>query len=404
MNIKKSAWYLIFFLLSLNLSIVHGLYYYDLLVLPFLVVALLFGKVHLSNESSLVIKLILILLFFPAFLGMCYQIVFLGILEKYSIYIPYNLTVLIMYILFFDAFKGYEKLNYTAIVFMFSIPVIISLLMIFIPAFNDVIIKYYNIERTLYMRHGGIWGDDVNQMGFYSMLHMILSYTLYRIKKIPGYVMILMFVLSISTLLLSGMRTGLVVLLGLMIFSGLFFGSPFIARKHIAIVAGITVVMLFLTSVAFPLYFETIIARFDVYLFIEQLVGSSGDGHVGDMYLKWFSIFFNERNILDILFSFYPEWKYPDSLVIFILANSGLFGLVTSMLFVSALLTLSVMSNNNLLRQYVIIIVLMLVAVSFKGIFAFNNIGMFLFVFLYYLIKSESDRSFVMVCIDDYKK
>ena len=118
--------------------------------------------------------------------------------------------------------------------------------------------------------------------------------------------------------------------------------------------------------------------RLSLNLFFSQLSGDSSDGHVGNMYKKWLTKFLDNQNILDILFSFDPTWKFPDSLVLFFVANNGVIGIILSILLISILFSLMRKSQNYLALFALIFSII----VSFKGFYPFNNIGMFIFLIL----------------------
>ena len=110
------------------------------------------------------------------------------------------------------------------------------------------------------------------------------------------------------------------------------------------------------------------------------------------MYFKWYDIFTLDANLTDTLFSMYPKWKFPDSLVIFYFANHGFFGVMFLILFITYL----VFFLYKLRFPYLpVLISLFLFIVSFKGNFIFNNMGMFLLIFIiYFIVYNESDPSY----------
>ena len=186
----------------------------------------------------------------------------------------------------------------------------------------------------------------------------------------------------IITNLISGMRTGLFAVILTVILLFLFGKVNFFKLKNLLVSALFLSLFIALSFYILSLnnddFYIFITDRFAPQLFLEQLSGESDDGHVGNMYAKWLTAFSQNNSILDILFSFDPSWKYPDSFLIFFLANNGLIGLLMLVLFLSIAYIL-IKETQNYIIYFVFLFSLI---VGLKGFYPFNNIGMFLFLII----------------------
>lgn len=371
--------YLLFFLLGINASIASGLYLYDILIFAFLI----FYWDRLEIHSLELIKVVSFLLLFPAIISLYYQVVVLGVFEFYSIYIVYNLALFCAYFLFLSNVYKDIHLNLNYLVIFLTIPLVLSFLMLVSQVFGSAIGQLYSVEKVHPERFGGIWGNDVNQLGYYSTVVMFVVLTTLKIKKLNLLLGLIVLTLALACIALSGMRTGLIVLFGTTAFSVLFFKNSLLSLRYYSY-------LILIFSFFVPIYFDDIygyyslaVDRFNPTLILEQLSGKS-EGHLGTMYAKWFNIFVAEGNLSRILFSFYPEWKFPDSLVIFYFANGGLVGVAGCILFMMYSLFKMMRIREKIIKQYLLITILFAVIISFKGSFIFNNISMFIFTFLYF--------------------
>lgn len=118
-------------------------------------------------------------------------------------------------------------------------------------------------------------------------------------------------------------------------------------------------------------------------------LGKHGSLHLGNMYKKCFPIMFQNENIFSILFSLLPSWKFSDSFIIFILANGGLLGFSGFIMF--ALFNVSLIWRARVGNKPILFFVLLFnLLIGIKGNFMFNNIGMFLFVFIVMTVLNDS--------------
>jgi hypothetical protein len=267
--------------------------------------------------------------------------------------------------------------------------------MFFDESVNNLFVLLYDIEKQHPFRHAGIWGRNVNQLGYYASLLLILNLILYHYKIISLHIIIVFSSFAFAAIVISGMRLGLYVLTFLLILFSLFYKKPIVSFTSLVKCS----LLLLLLGYCYSLIFDNVaiieyfLKRFDVNLFVDDLTGESG-AHVGKMYVKWYEIFTAKDDFGDFLFSMYPSWKNPDSLVIFYFANSGLFGFTFFVLFI---IYLTVLLFYKKFPYIPFFIMSFLLIVSFKGNFLFNNMGMFLFTYIFYIFLQKSFK------IESYK-
>jgi len=344
-----------------------------------------YKSLTLQKNSIIFIIAILLLVTLPALVTTIYQVIFhFDEVQKYSVYVIYNTFISILYIVFIENIFKKINLNYKIVVILLAIPLLISLIMYFDESINDLFVSLYSLERQHPIRYAGIWGRDVNQLGYYSTLYLFFNLCAYHYKVISKYIAIFAVTLSLVAIIISGMRLGIFVLGFLFIF------LSFIYRKSIVSFTALIKFALSLLLIGYssyiifdnPYLIDYLLNRFDVGLFISDLSGT--DAHVGKMYLKWYNIFSSNNDLSDILFSMHPAWKHPDSLVIFYFANHGLIGVTFIVFFIIYVFMLLAKLNFPYIPVF---IALFLFIVSFKGNFIFNNMGMFLFTFIIYIFR-----------------
>ena len=385
LNKINTLYYAIATLYAININVVTGLYFYDILI--FITLAKLFyiKKLTVSINVKYFIFSVLFLITFPTFISLLYQIFFYpDLTQKYSIYIAYNTFILIMYILFFENTYKETDLNFNIIVSILFIPIFISLIMYFDESINSFFTSLYNIGKQHSQRYAGIWGRDVNQLGYYATLYLFFNICLYHYKKISKHLFVIFVTFSLVAIIISGMRLGIFVLGTLLIAFAVLYKNPVLSLKSLTKYT----LLLLLLGVAYSLVVENgyivkyLMQRFDINLFFSDLTGSSGRGHVGKMYAKWYEIFTQKDDLYDTLLGMYPKWKFPDSLVIFYFANHGLIGVMFLVLFIGVMLKMLYKFNFPYIPTFILFFSII---VSFKGNFIFNNMGMFLFTFIIYI-------------------
>lgn len=380
------VYYFIFLLIGLFLKIRLGLYAYDIVVFMFIVYLLMIhGRINRGIFQYLL--MLWLLIFVPALISFGYQLFVGEEVSDMSYYLLYNSVILTCYIAFIGTTFRHIELNYNVIVLFLSIPIFLSLSMYFFPDISSFLQSLYSLTSRP-DRFGGLFGRDVNQLGYYSTLMIIFSCFL-RARKQIGILFYLVVLISLFAIVISGMRTGFFLLIVLFVFFTLTTRFQMMRIKDV-VVLGLTIVLcLILFDNIFQNEIHYLKERFSLELLYNQALGKHGNVHIGTIYKKWFPIMFQNENIFSILFSLVPGWKSPDSFILFLLANGGLLGVFSFIMF--ALFNVSVICKAKIGNKPILFFVLFFnLIIGIKGNFMFNNVGMFLFVFIVMTILNDS--------------
>ena len=260
----NKIYYLLFLLIGFNLSIMVGFYYFDLVIIMYLVYH--YKKIKINKNSKFFIKSIFYLIILPSFISLIYQYLSFEIFEIYSIYIIYNCLLVSIYIVFISNTITKIKPNYNILIFLLFLPIIIAILMFHIPVIHSFFANLYNIEQYyMFNRAAGIWGKDVNQLGYYSSVFIIFSSFLISMKKINTWFGLLLLMISLYAILISGMRTGLAAILITVFFLSLLYKNPMFKIKNLVLIIFLSVLITYVLVVNLipEELFKSISQRFD---------------------------------------------------------------------------------------------------------------------------------------------
>ena len=371
-------------LFSSALNIVPGFYYADVVVFLGIFRLLFKRNITITANEGQYLYLVILLILLPNCLFILYQMVTGIELGIFSIYIIYNVTLSLLYVFFIKEYLlGYSYRNVELMTFLFMVPLFIAIGMFFSPQVNQAATIIYGIEQIYDGRFGGVWGKNVNQLGYYATVIMVWSVFLIASGRIGKFFYGFVQFVCIFIILISGMRAGIVVYLFSLILTSFLskqIRSVLILNITTAIIFAF-VLILISPFIVEKFDLELIVNRFSLELFFGQLTGNSGDAHVGNMYKKWFEIFFSNPDLGDLLFSMGGYWKFPDSFVIFYFANAGLVGV--GLLLVFLMLCLYKLIHRKL---YIgLFLFLFLGGMAFKGNFPLNNFSMFVFTLIIYM-------------------
>ncbi len=382
-NINSKISLLTFLLFSCMFSVTLGLYFYDLIIIVSALCIVFFYKFNFSKCESEYLYALLYLVIIPNIFFILYQIFAGAEIVIAHIYILYNVILSVVYMYFVRFYIVRYVINHPYLVtILFLAPLLISIAMFSSSYINSLFVSIYGIEQQFQFRFGGIWGADVNQLGYYCSVMLIWCSTLLAFKKINIFFYFVVFLLCLVLTLLSGMRTGLAVFIVSLVVVSLFskyYRNALMYNARI-VMSTILIAILFLPLLDDFVNINILLDRFSFDLFFDQLTGKSGDGHVGNMYIKWFTHFSEQENLGHILFSMNSSWKYPDSFVLYYIANAGVIGVMLLLLFLICCLLLVIKT-----RSYVgFMVLLIMFAVAFKGNYPVNNMSMFIFTLLIY--------------------
>lgn len=378
-------YYFIFLLMGLFLQIRLGLYAYDIVIFMFIAYFLMIRR-KINRGITQYLLMLWLLIFVPALISFGYQFFAGEEVSGMSYYITYNTVILTCYIIFIGTTFRHIELNYNIVILFISIPIFLSLSMYFFPSASLFLQSLYSVTDRP-DRFGGLFGKDANQLGYYSTLLIILSCFL-KMRKQIGMVFYLVALSSLFAIVTSGMRSGIFLLIILFAFFTLTTRFKMIRIKEVVVSGLIIAFCLVLFANIFQGEIHYFKERFSLELLYNQALGKH-EKHIGTMYTKWFSIMFQNENIFSILFSLVPSWKFPDSFIIFLLANGGFLGFFGFIMF--ALFNVSLIWRAKVGNKPILFFVLLFnLLIGIKGNFMFNNIGMFLFVFIVMTVLNDS--------------
>ncbi len=399
-------YYIIFAFMGIFLRIHLGLYVYDLIVIAVIFIVLL-KKPAIDQKVGEYLFVIWTILLFPAVISIAYQIFIDMQLTAMTFYIVHNLFILSCYITFVSLTIKYVNLNYNIIVLLIAIPIFSSIAMYFSPPICRLLDSIYAVDHYP-GRFGGIFGRDVNQLGYHSTLLIIFASYL-KVKKRINLVFYPVVLLSLFTIGISGMRTGILLIVFFFPLLSIFSNFKIIKFRDIILFTLITASMSFFFNETILEQFQFFKERFSLHLIYNQITNTHQQ-HIGGMYEKVFTQMYHNDEPLSVLLSFKPEWKFPDSFIIFVFANGGLLGFfsfITFALFNAALITGSRLND----KAFLFFILLFNILICIKGNFMFNNVGMFIFVLTVITTLHESSVQLAQpefvspaVCLPEFSK
>lgn len=384
--------YLVLILLSFatGLSVLPGLNYYDTLLLLSVIIIIIWQNFNIAVGYFFIHLFILV--FLPFLVSGTYQIFAAYEASTYTFYIPYNIVILFIYLTYFKYIPPSILPSPKFLLIIMLIPIILSLVTFVNSSALSIMSRFYDIQIDYFGRYGGIWGRDAVQLGYYASVVMLVSSYLVLFKNLPFSIFFIAFSTCLVTVFISGTRVGLIAYIVSFFMTFLLIGYHYVNVQKVFLLF----VALSVFTVSVVNYFDfditSVTDRFDLFLLFDQLTGKSG-GHLGEMYPKWLNQWGQESNPFKLLFSFDPEWKYPDSFILFLIANGGLLCVVTFILFCSVQIYRIYFISNSPSKMFLIHIFIFLCAVSVKGNFVVNNFSMFLFVLVYYLLEKDDKRN-----------
>ena len=384
---------LILLAFATGLSVRTGLNYYDILLFVSVTIIIIAQNFKVYVGNFFIHSFILV--FLPFFVSGTYQIFADYEVSTYTFYIPYNILILFIYLTYFRYISYTILPSSNFLVLVMLTPLIISLAAFVSPFAFSIMSKFYEIQIDYSGRYGGIWGRDVVQLGYYASVVMLACSYLVLFKNLPVLTFSIAFFVCLLTVFMSGTRVGLIAYFLSCFLTYVFIGYRYVDLKKVFLLFFVlsTCAVLLVSYSNFDI--SRITNRFNVFLLFDQLTGKSA-GHLGEMYPKWLKKWGEETNFYKLIFSLDPSWKYPDSLILFLIANGGLLCIVSFILFCGIQIYRIFFTSISPCKMFLVHIFIFLCAVSIKGNFVVNNFSMFLFVLVYKLLEQEDNRTKVL--------
>jgi len=380
LNFKIFFVYIILLSIGLNLKLARGLYIFDILMLIYI---LIFSRMNIRLPRQDIILWLILDIF------LIISILISSIGDGYfyinSVRYLYSIAILFIFYIFIENLD-LRKLNYNLVLSLLSIPVILSFLMFIDHRVEALVLHFYHLEKYPgFGRYGGVFGQDVNSLGLYSTLILWLSIVLYKLKLIKRSFFIFFIIISLFDILLSGMRTGILVFFGAL----LFFNKrlKLINFKRIFVIAISFIVLLVILFRNIPILSKIkdyIIDRFSIHQLMQNL-GLEAKGsnlHVAIDYFyrvtKNYSLDFSS-----FLFGMNSKLVYVDSFYIEMFIKHGAISIILLFLIFLYYLKKSIKAKN----YFDIYLLFVTAIIGIKGTFIVYQIYMFILLFASFIWK-----------------
>jgi len=380
--INKILIYLIFIFIGFNLKIMKGIYIFDILILLFIS----FNYKYLLINKNLIITFSLLLIMY--LLTNLNQVFFNNWITLESIRVFWvSICFIFFYIFFKNLYSKEIVLNYNLIYFLLSVPVILSVIMFFFPNIEKIILSFYGFHKyPAFGRYGGFFGSDVNTLGIYSSLILLLGMIFSKFNLVHKWILFSILVLAVFDIVLSGMRTGLIVFFGLLfIFNK---KLNILNYKYIFLSLILIITTLFFIYIINPdlqILIDYIIKRFSIYKLLTDfgLTDSSISGGNLHTAINYFYRILDGREINYYNFFLGIDYNldYVDNFYIYLFIKNGL---LTNIFYIGFLVFLifQFYKDKNFMGMYLSIVTLI---IGIKGTFVIYQLYIVLLMFILYV-------------------
>lgn len=304
--------------------------------------------------------------------------------------ISFLIKMLIMFMYVYGFSKLHiEKLNCNLIMIFFQIPLLINIVMYLVPIINIKIVQLYGVTPYPNVtRFGGIYGADVNNMGFYATLVIIVACVFYKYKVVKIFLTLTSIILALINIILSGMRAGVIAIIatiGIMAMIHFFSQKKNyqFSKNKLKILILLTIVIataITIFQLIFPNYLITYVSeRFSVKHLIEDFTGfATGQGNLYMMhwfYEKCVSLCRNHS----IIFGYDTIVNYVDNFYLYMYIKYGLLGILSIIIFVA---TAFIKIKKNINKNDIMFWLFFGLIIAMKGIFVLDSRFIFIVTFM----------------------
>jgi len=314
------------------------------------------------------------------FISVIIQVSYVDSFSLENYYIPLNIFIFIS-LYFFIKKIDFEKINYNILIVLVSLPVLISVLMFNFSGVEGFFLNLYNLDKyPAFGRYGGVFGRDVNALGITGSIVLLLIITLSKCNKINFILSATLLFLAFYSVVLSGMRTGLLVI----------FTSLFLFQWKLKIInfKYLILIILFLVIFVISIYnfnsdikdlMDYVLSRFSVESMIRGFDGGDNGGNLR-VAIKYYHHTIGERevNLKAVLFGVDSSLTYVDNFYVFTFVKYGLVPILFMILLISLVITQGVKNKDFMF----LMIVLISLTLALKGLFVINNFYMFIMLFI----------------------
>jgi hypothetical protein len=255
---------------------------------------------------------------------------------------------------------------------------------------ESILLSFYHIDKyPAFGRYGGVFGRDVNALGMYASLILLFSLILRKFQKINLIFTTIIIFISLIAIILSGMRTGLLVFFGLLIIMN--FKLRIINYRYLFILSVLLFVVLTLIYNSYE-NSKVLIDYFMNRFSIEHLINGFNSSEDGGNLRHAISYFYNvigtrEINWYNLILGMDASLGYVDNFYIFAFLKHGIL-LISVLLLVSVYLFKLMCISKNYIGIYFLIASII---ISIKGIFIMNNFYIFIVFFIIYFWRQHEN-------------
>lgn len=368
--------YTIFLFIGLNIKLFNGFYIYNILIILFLF--LHHDKLKISKNTLYNISFVSFVMLMCIFI----QIYYIETFSMTNFYIFLNLILLLTFILFIKEIK-FENINYNIFIVLLSLPIVFSLLMFHNQNIETILLSFYGMEKyPAFGRYGGVFGKDVNALGIAASILFFLTMILRYKKSISLVVALVIVFLSLYAIVLSGMRTGiLVIFTALIIFH---FKIKILNFNYIFLSIGglfLLVLSIYNLNDNIKNLVDYILSRFS----IDSFMKGFNDNDDGDNLKVAIAYFYDtiKNEVFDakaILFGINSSLNYVDNFYVFSFIKYGLVFVGISIVVLFMILKRAFVQNDYIF----LLLFLISITLALKGLFVLNDYYMFIVIFILY--------------------
>lgn len=382
--------YLFIITFSLQIKLLTGVYFSTLLILCFGIYSLL-KKNSIQLKEVLYLFLLFLCVFFSIFLQQLNlnEEVLLDF-ELKDLLVPYKLLVLFLCTkMFSELFDTFDE-NYHLVVLFLAVPILLSLLLFLFREVEPFIYSLYKQERYEGIgRFGGIYGKDVNTFGMYASLFFLYVSYLKINNKLNPFFSILFIALAVFCILISGMRTGLLVgfpAICYFIYLKYSFNKMLFVISLSVFSSILFLNILFYFDVINNVFYESILGRFSLDNLAQSLRTDDGGGNLNHA-IRWLDELLDNRSLtISVLLAGYDVGiNFVDNLYFYLFIKHGLF-----MVLLVLILFLYCFYYGVKKSSIFLLLAIFAFVVSFKGIFVLNEYFL-LFLILIYRASNEKN-------------
>ncbi len=261
-------------------------------------------------------------------------------------------------------------------------PLLISIAGFLFPQINAAIVGFYGLTESQTWRYGGIFGQDVNSLGMYSSLCLILLYVSKSTLKLSVFELFFGASVCLTCIVVSGMRAGLIALI-VSLFVMAFFNNR-LRRKILVstllyLFPGIFLTLVFVDVFIDEAYYALLANRFSFDSLLKDF-DTKEDGNLSVSIGYFGNVVSDDFDLFLIMFGYDSSLIFVDNFFVFLFIKYGVSGLILTASFFFYIYKKARrwdrLNNSNIGLFFV----LYTVVISLKGIFPIAGYYIYLII------------------------